>query len=57
MINPELQLVFNQNDNTYKISDNLYIFKYEKIELQNIFNNIEIINIIKFDYLYNIYII
>ena len=57
MINPELQLVFNQNDNIYKISDNLYIFKYEKIELQNILNNIEIINIIKFDYLDNIYII
>ena len=57
MINTKLQLVFHQNDKIYKISGNLYIFKYDKNEFQNLLNNKEIINIIKIDYLDEIKII
>ena len=57
MINTKLQLVFHQNDKIYKISGNLYIFKYDKNEFQNLLNNKEIINIIKIDYLNEIKII
>ena len=57
MINTKLQLAFHQNDKIYKISGNLYIFKYDKNEFQNLLNNKEIINIIKIDYLDEIKII
>ena len=55
--NPKLQLILYQNKNIYKISNNLYIFKYDINEFQNILNNSEIINIIKIDYLNEIKII
>ena len=51
IINPKLKLLFNKNENIYKISNNLYIFKYNKNELQNLLNDKEIINIIKFGFL------
>ena len=57
MINTKLQLAFHQNDKIYKISGNLYIFKYDKNEFQNLLNNKEIINIIKIDYLNEINIV
>ena len=57
MINTKLQLVFHQNDKIYKITGNLYIFKYDKNEFQNLLNNMEIINIIKIDYFDRINII
>ena len=57
VINPKLQLIFHQNDKIYKISRNSYIFKYNKNEFQNLLNNMEIINIIKIDYLDEIKII
>ena len=57
MINTKLQLAFHQNDKIYKISGNLYIFKYDKNEFQNLLNNMEIINIIKIDYLNEINIV
>ena len=57
IINPTLKLLFNKNENIYKISNNLYIFKYNKNELQNLLNDKEIINIIKFGFLDKINII
>jgi hypothetical protein len=57
IINPKLKLLFNKNENIYKISNNLYIFKYNKNELQNLLNDKEIINIIKFGFLDKINII
>ena len=51
IINPKFKLLLNKNENIYKISNNLYIFKYNKNELQNLLNDKEIINIIKFGFL------
>ena len=57
LINPKPQLIFYQKQNIYKISNDLYIFKYPKNELQILLNNKEIINIIKIDYLNEINVI
>ena len=57
LINPKPQLIFYQKQNIYKISNDLYIFKYPKNELQILLNNKEIINIIKNDFLNEINVI
>ena len=57
LINPKPQLIFYQKQNIYKISNDLYIFKYPKNESQILLNNKEIINIIKIDYLNEINVI
>ena len=57
LINPKPQLIFYQKQNIYKISNDLYIFKYPKNEMQILLNNKEIINIIKIDYLNEINVI
>ena len=57
LINPKPQLIFYQKQNIYKISNDLYIFKYPKNELQILLNNKEIINIIKNDFLNEINLI
>ena len=57
LINPKPQLIFYQKQNIYKISNDLYIFKYPKNEMQILLNNKEIINIIKIDFLYEINVI
>jgi hypothetical protein len=57
LINPKPQLIFYQKQNIYKISNDLYIFKYPKNELQILLNNKEIINIIKIDFLNEINVI
>ena len=57
LINPKPQLIFYQKQIIYKISNNLYIFKYPKNEMQILLNNKEIINIIKIDFLNEINVI
>ena len=57
LINPKPQLIFYQKQNIYKISNDLYIFKYPKNEMQILLNNKEIINIIKIDFLNEINVI
>jgi len=51
------ELIFHKNQNINKISNNLYIFRYNINELQNLLNNKEILNIIKIDFLDKINII
>ena len=51
------ELIFHKNQNINKISNNLYIFRYNINELQNLLNNKEILNIIKIDFLDTINII
>ena len=51
------ELIFHENQNINKISNNLYIFRYNINELQNLLNNKEILNIIKIDFLDTINII
>ena len=57
IINPRTELIFYENHNIYKITNNLYIFKYNKNEFQNLVNNKEILNIITIDFLDRINII
>ena len=57
LINPKPQLIFYQKQNIYKISNDLYIFKYPKNELQILLNNKEIISIIKIEFLNEINVI
>jgi hypothetical protein len=51
------ELIFHKNQNINKIPNNLYIFRYNINELQNLLNNKEILNIIKIDFLDTINII
>ena len=49
--NPKTLLILFPNENIYKLSTNLYIFKYLKNEFQNHLNDREILNIITIDFL------
>lgn len=57
IINEKTKLFFYPNENIYKISNNLYLFKYKKNEFQNFLKNKEILNIITIDLLSRINII
>ena len=46
IINEKTQLIFNDNENLFKLSDNFYLFKYPINEFQNYLNNKQILNII-----------
>ena len=46
IINEKTQLIFNDNENPFKLSDNFYVFKYPINEFQNYLNNKQILNII-----------
>ncbi len=46
IINEKTQLIFNDYDNIFKLSQNFYIFKYRINEFQNFLNNNQILNII-----------
>ena len=49
--NTKTLLILFPNENIYKLSTNLYIFKYLKNEFQNHLNDREILNIITIDFL------
>ena len=51
IINKKTLLILFPNENIYKLSTNLYIFKYPENEFQNHLNNREILNIITIDFL------
>ena len=57
IINEKTIISLNKSENIYKLSSAYYIFKYQKNEFQNYFNNKEILNIITIDYLKEINII
>ena len=46
IINEKTKMFFYSNENVYKLTPNLYIFKYPLNEFQNHINNNEVINII-----------
>ena len=46
IINEKTQLIFNFNENLFKLSDDFYVFKYPINEFQNFLNNNQILNII-----------
>ena len=46
IINEKTQLIFNDNENPFKLSENFYVFKYPINEFQNYLNNKQILNII-----------
>ena len=46
ILNEKTELIFNPNENIYKLSPNLYIFKYPKNEFQKVLNNEDVLNII-----------
>ena len=57
IINKKAYLIFRPNENIYKLSTNLYIFRYPKNEFQNFLKDKEILNIITIDFLDRINII
>ena len=57
IINEKTQLIFNDNENIFRLSDNFYIFKYPINEFQNFLNNNQILNIITIETLKEINII
>lgn len=57
VINGKTEIALYENENIYKLSLNLYIFKYPKNEFQNQFNNSEVLNIITNDLLKEVNII
>ena len=57
IINEKTQIIFNDNENLFKLSPNFYVFKYRVNEIQNFLNNNQIMNIITFEALKNINII
>ena len=46
IINEKTQIIFNNNENLFKLSPNFYVFKYRINEFQNFLNNKQILNII-----------
>jgi len=46
IINEKTQLIFNDNENLFKLSPNFYVFKYPKNEFKNFLNNNQILYII-----------
>lgn len=46
IINEKTQLIFNDNETLFKLSDNFYVFKYRINEFQNFLKNNKILNII-----------
>ena len=46
IINEKTQLIFNDNENLFKLSENFYVFKSPINEFQNFLNNNKILNII-----------
>jgi len=57
IINEKAQIIFNNNENLYKLSPNFYVFKYPINEFQNFLNNNQILNIITIETLKEINII
>ena len=57
IINKKTELFFYNEKNFYKLSQNFYLFKYQKEEFKNFFNNNEAMNIITNDILNEINII
>jgi hypothetical protein len=57
IINEKTQLIFNDYDNIFKLSQNFYIFKYRINEFQNFLNNNQILNIITIETLNEISVI
>ena len=57
ILNKKTELVFYKNENIYKLSPYLYIFKYPKNTFQNFINNNKILNILTIDILNKIQII
>ena len=53
----EAELIFNEKEKIFKLSDNFYIFKYPKNEIQNLLDDGKILNIIKIETLNTIKII
>jgi len=45
IINKKTELIFFNKENIYKLSKNVYVFKYPKNEFKNNLNDKEIINI------------
>ena len=46
IINEKTQLIFKDNEDIFKLSENFYVFKYPINEVQNFLNNNKILNII-----------
>ena len=46
IINEKTQIIFNNNENLFKLSPNFYVFKYKINEFRNYLNNKQILNII-----------
>ena len=57
IINEKTQIIFNDNENLFKLSPNFYVFKYPKNEFKNFLNNNQILNIITIETLNEINII
>ena len=57
VINGKTEMFLYENENIYKLSLNLYIFKYPKDEFQNQLDNSEVLNIITNDSLKKVNII
>ena len=57
IINEKTQLIFNNYDNMFKLSENFYVFKYRINEFQNFLYNNQILNIITIETLKEINII
>ena len=46
IINEKTQLIFNDNETIFRLSDNFYVFRYPINQFQNYLNNNQILNII-----------
>ena len=57
IINEKTQIIFNDNENLFKLSPNFYVFKYQINEFRNFLNNNQILNIITIETLKEINII